>query len=485
MHSGTHGSKVLRSSLVLLVLAFNIQVLAQSNIEKVAVSNGNNSVDNTTADYYAGAYKIYGTPLRLALHNIIKGHTSLGYDGLYNAYPTTDAKPNNKVWDMYSDVPNGTPQYTYTHGSKKCGNYSGEGDCYNREHSWCDSWLGATNPARADLFHVYPTDGYVNNRRSNYPFGVVGSATYTSSNGSKVGNCVYPGYSGTVFEPINEYKGDFARSAMYMSVRYYLEDGGFSTSPGTNKSNLLDWYANLMFDWSVQDTVSTKEINRNSAVFTFQHNRNPFIDHPEFAAEIWKTTMPPAVVTVRNETINSLVVDFSRYVDSAIVTKAVNFTLDRQIGSPISVQWGINNDVSKVLLTFAQLATGTNYTLTINNLKSINGIVMKDTSVAFRTSGPQSLSEELRNEKSFLLAQNFPNPFNPTTEIRFQLRESGLVSLKVFDVMGNQVTDLLNSFMGAGEHQVTFNAAGLSSGIYYYQMKSGNDLQTMRMMILK
>ncbi|MBK7868326.1 MAG: endonuclease [Ignavibacteriales bacterium] len=114
------------------------------------------SQDLPPVDYYQGAYKLYGTALRTALHNIIDGHTVISYDGLYTAFPSTDTKPNGKIWDIYSDIPGGTPSYEYTHGVKKCGNYSGEGDCYNREHSWPDSWLGATNPADPTSFTCIP-----------------------------------------------------------------------------------------------------------------------------------------------------------------------------------------------------------------------------------------------------------------------------------------------------------------------------------------
>lgn len=338
-------------------------------------------------DYYQSAYKLWGTNLRAALHNIIKGHTVISYDGLYNAFPKTDAKPNNVVWDIYSDVPNGTPAYTYTHGLLRCGNYSGEGDCYNREHSWCDSWLGQTNPARSDLFHMYPTDGYVNNRRSNYNFGTVGTPTWTSTNGSKLGPNTFPGYTGTVFEPINEYKGDLARSAMYMSCRYYTEDNAWSTSPGTNKSDLLPWYANLFYEWHLTDTVSIKEINRNNVIDTlFQHNRNPFIDHPEFAAEIWKTDMAPAVVSVMQPSNTVIIIDFSRYLDSAAAVTKQNFVVNNSIGNPVSVAWGVNNDVSKIKLVFNSALAGVNLQISLKNLKSINAVPMADTTIALNTS---------------------------------------------------------------------------------------------------
>lgn len=239
--------------------------------------------------YYDPAAGKTGPALQAALHGIIDGHTQVAYSALYFHFQSTDKKPDNTVWDMYSDIPGGTPPYVYHYSSgDECGNYNGEGDCYNREHSWPNSWFGGeVYPMYSDLFHLYPTDGYVNNRRSNYPFGDVGTATWTSLNGSKVGNCSAPGYTGTVFEPIDEYKGDFARTYFYMSVRYYTEDSSWPGSPQTTGSQLKPWALQMMLNWHSQDPVSPKETARNNAVYQVQDNRNPFIDHPEFAGEIW------------------------------------------------------------------------------------------------------------------------------------------------------------------------------------------------------
>lgn len=443
------------------------------------------SQDTPPVDYYQGAYKLYGTALRTALHNIIDGHTVISYDGLYTAFPSTDTKPNGKIWDIYSDIPGGTPSYEYTHGVKKCGNYSGEGDCYNREHSWPDSWLGNTNPARSDLFHMYPTDGYVNNRRSNYPFGVVGSATWTSTNGSKVGTNTYPGYSSTVFEPIDAYKGDLARSMMYMSVRYYTEDSGFGSSGATSKSNLLTWYANLMYGWHLKDTVSTKEINRNNAIFTFQRNRNPFIDHPEFAAEIWQTDLKPQVVKlIPGE--NSLFIDFTRYLDSVAAITVENFACDNGGGNPVSVQWGVENDVSKLVLSFSTLSGGTLYSMQLRNLKSINGVLMTDTVITFTAKGPATGIDDLSgNLKGYNLLQNYPNPFNPSTVIKYHLAESDHVTLKIYDVMGNLISILVDEDKPAGVHSVDFNGEYLSSGVYFYQLRSGEFTDMKKLSLIK
>jgi endonuclease I len=241
--------------------------------------------------YYDPANGLTGQALQSALHNIIKDHNAVSYSSLISYFESTDKKTDNTVWDMYSDVPGGNPPYVYYYNSgDECGNYNSEGDCFNREHSWPKSWFGGeVMPMYSDLFHLYPTDGYVNNKRDNYPYGEVGQAQWTALNGSKLGGCSWLGYSGNVFEPIDEYKGDLARSYFYMSVRYYTEDNGWPGSPMTTGSQLKSWALDMLAQWNEQDPVSEKEIDRNNAVYQIQDNRNPFIDHPEYVESIWGT----------------------------------------------------------------------------------------------------------------------------------------------------------------------------------------------------
>jgi endonuclease I len=242
------------------------------------------------AGYYNTAQGLTGNNLKIALHNIIKNHTQISYNNLWNAFPKTDKKLNGKVWDIYSNVPSGTQPYEFTFSTNQCGNYSAEGDCYNREHSWPQSWFNQVTGPVSDLFHIYPTDGKVNGERSNYPYGNVAVASITTSNGSKLGSSANLGYSLTVFEPIDEYKGDIARSYFYMSTRYYSEDSGWSTSDATNKSDILPWEVNVLLQWNQLDPVSAKEIARNDSIYyKFQHNRNPFIDNPQWINDIWTT----------------------------------------------------------------------------------------------------------------------------------------------------------------------------------------------------
>lgn len=238
--------------------------------------------------YYNNATGKTGDELKAALHDIIKGHHVVSYSRLLNAFAYTDCKPNGTIWDIYSNI-------EYSPSTGLCGDYEQEGDCWNREHTWPQSWFNESTTPRSDLFHVYPTDGYVNGQRSNYPYGEVNHPIYTSGNGSKLGPCVTSGYSGRVFEPIDEYKGDIARSYFYMSVRYSGEDDDWGSSNMTNKSEILPWAMTMLLRWSDEDPVSDKEIARNNAVYGFQNNRNPFIDHPEYARMIWDPTWTQGV----------------------------------------------------------------------------------------------------------------------------------------------------------------------------------------------
>ncbi|MBN2586666.1 MAG: endonuclease [Candidatus Fermentibacteraceae bacterium] len=258
--------------------------------------------------YYDPAAGLSGPELQQALHDIIDDHTCITYDDIWLAFFTTDDRQDSLVWDMYSDIPGETPPYTYVLGDDQGGSAGGEGEGYNREHSWPKSWFGGeVSPMYTDMFQVVPTDIYVNNRRADYPYGEVGSPTWVSLNGSRLGPCSRPGYSGTAFEPIDGYKGDFARNYFYMATRYLGEDAGWPGSPMADGAVLTEWAEEMLIAWHLSDPVSEKETDRNDAVYVIQDNRNPFIDHPEFVLLVYDPTSveqegiaPPEAVLHRN-----------------------------------------------------------------------------------------------------------------------------------------------------------------------------------------
>lgn len=238
--------------------------------------------------YYDDAVGKSGSALQAELADIIS-HSDPGYSNLWTIYKTTDRRADGKVWDMYSNTTD------FTFGSDQCGNYSGEGDCYNREHTIPKSWRDGSN--YSDVHIVVPTDGFVNSKRGNFPFGEVSSSSYVSDNSfSKVGTCKTSGYSGTVFEPNDEYKGDFARIYFYAATRYYNECGSWGGDGFSGSFPYLDeWTRVMMLRWHELDPVSQKEIDRNDAIYeTSQRNRNPFVDYPELVDLIFgnHTTTP-------------------------------------------------------------------------------------------------------------------------------------------------------------------------------------------------
>lgn len=250
------------------------------------------SATTGTPDYYARARGKAGAALLTALYNIINDHTVVSYNQLWTLYHVSDTMHHNGevyIWDMYSAKADKTANYYYRLTSdNQCGNYTKEGDCYNREHSVPKSWFNDRSPMYSDAFHIIPTDGFVNSKRGNHPFGEVATASWTSSNGSKVGTAKSGSGSGTVFEPIDAYKGDLARNYFYMATRYMNEcsswDGGMF---GTSSSGFETWAATLLLRWHRSDPVSQKENNRNEEIHKVQNNRNPFIDHPELVEYIW------------------------------------------------------------------------------------------------------------------------------------------------------------------------------------------------------
>ncbi len=219
--------------------------------------------------------------LKTAAHDIIRPHTVVTYNSLFpQQFPRTDVYPElyngyQRWWEMYSDM-----IFLVRNG------WTG----MNREHSFPKSWWGGDqNDAYTDLYHLYPSESAANMAKSNYPLGEVRTADF--DNGvSRVGYA-YEGQGGgasKVFEPADEYKGDFARTYFYVvtcyqdltwKYTYMVQNGAYPT--------LKPWAYDLLLDWARRDPVSQKEIDRNEAVYLIQGNRNPYIDFPELAEYIW------------------------------------------------------------------------------------------------------------------------------------------------------------------------------------------------------
>lgn len=233
------------------------------------------------ADYYITLDGKSGAELTTALQQISATHTVISYgEETWGAFEKTDMRivgGREAWWDMYSN----NLVYLPDHGA------------LNIEHSVAKSWWNSVkNNAYSDLFHLNPSDQNANNKKGNYPPGIVADARLLDNGLTRIGTPAagYGGGSANVFEPADEYKGDFARAYFYIFTAYpdlaWQNDYAYVYQPGT--STLQPWAVELLLAWNESDPVDSKELSRNEEIFQLQGNRNPFIDYPALANYIWK-----------------------------------------------------------------------------------------------------------------------------------------------------------------------------------------------------
>ncbi|KFF05435.1 endonuclease [Flavobacterium reichenbachii] len=330
-----------------------------------------------------------GYTLKTQLYNIIKDHTNNGYAGLYTTYLTSDVdnfyENDGTILDMYSENPSGTDPYNYTTGTtQRCGNYSAEGDCYNREHIIPQSVFNEQSPMVADAHFITPTDGKVNGMRSNYPHGTVSTATYTSQNGSKLGSSSVSGYSGTVFEPINAFKGDIARMYFYFATRYENTVSGYSYAMFDGSSNKVftTAFLNLLLAWHAQDPVSAREIARNNGIYGRQNNRNPYIDHTEYVNQIWGGTSStdtqaptaPTSLASTSKTAASITLAWNASTDNVAVT-----------GYDVYANSVLKTTVSGLTATITGLTASTSYSIYVKAKDAAGNASASSSTIAVTT----------------------------------------------------------------------------------------------------
>ncbi|MBN8203010.1 endonuclease [Bacillus sp. NTK034] len=225
--------------------------------------------------YYDAANGKTGEDLKTALHTIIDDHTEISYSNVWEALRETDedpANPNNVIL-LYT----GRSQGKFTNGS-------GVND-WNREHVWAKSHgdFGTAMGAGTDLHHLRPTDASVNSSRGNLDFDDGGT-----QHSEALGNY----YDSDSWEPRDTVKGDVARMLFYMAVRYEGDSGEVDLELNNQVNNGSAPYhgkMSVLLEWHKEDPVDDNERRRNEIIYSdYQHNRNPFIDHPEWASAIWE-----------------------------------------------------------------------------------------------------------------------------------------------------------------------------------------------------
>lgn len=440
-----------------------------------------NGAPGIPAGYYDAAASLTCSTLKTALFNIIKpvvANPTPTYTGMWSAYYITDDHLNdaaNKtiVWDQYSDNPSGAEPYEYTFGSPyqdKGTSGSSEGQRYNREHSFPQSWFGGSiEPMFSDMFIVFPSDKKVNSLRANFPYGKVTSPTTTTQNGTKIGpNTSSASYTSTVFEPIDAYKGDLARSTLYIATAY--EDKIAAWQGNSNANDVLDgssyqafdpWYLSLLYSWHVQDPVSTKEIDRNNDVYMIQGTRNPYIDHPEYVALVWQCSgvLPVTIIDFTGVKYNqSVLLKWYATYETNFKSYEIQRSMDGNAFTTIGEITGRN------------LA---NYSFTDNKLLNTTIIYyrVKMIDIDGRSSYSKTIAIHINENVSDVLV--YPNPASQKLTIKLQQGLTQNSELHATDLAGRIV---LQQAVTTGQKIIELNIAALAPGRYFLKIINGNEM---------
>ena len=233
--------------------------------------------------YYNNADGKKKAALKAALHNIIQPVTVLSYgsgpNSTWSGFYKTDRTSDNQVIDRYS--------YDIRYFTSTTDAVSG----MNIEHSFPKSWWGgsSTPSAYKDLFNLMPCEKNINSTKSNYAMGKV-TGTDKGNGCTKVGTGMAGGKSTSLWEPADEWKGDFARDYFYMVTAYShltWTSNGLDMLEQDDWPTLKEWAYTLFLEWAKNDPVDEIERARNDAVYKIQSNRNPFVDFPNLAEYIW------------------------------------------------------------------------------------------------------------------------------------------------------------------------------------------------------
>ncbi|MBQ0009393.1 MAG: endonuclease [Firmicutes bacterium] len=264
----------------------------------IDIDDDTHTETDTSAYYSTISSSLKGDNLKVELYKIIKGHTKYSYDNLEIAMRITDRDwtkspnvndQNPKMHLLYLvDNENKPKLWNTYHGNG--GITDGNKAVWNKEHIWAkaNGFPSKGLEAYCDLHHLRASDKLNNGSRSNYPFATASTGSYVKDfDGNNSGKLI----KSTLYEPQDCDKGDVARALFYMATRYYSGDGSASSlslTDGKDSSGGKWGYVSTLLQWNEQDPPDAFEKHRNDLIYEqFQHNRNPFVDHPEYAKRIW------------------------------------------------------------------------------------------------------------------------------------------------------------------------------------------------------
>lgn len=424
---------------------------------------------------YAFTQGLSDEPLKAALKNFTTtGYVSLGYNTARDRmFETVDDYGGDTIECIYS----GRKIYATTRTQAQNQNF-------DTEHTWPQSFFNENEPMKSDIHHLFPTYSPANNARSSYPFGFVVSNITYQDGGSKLGRDVN---NNIVFEPRDVQKGNTARAVFYFLIRYQNWENYLALSQET-----------ALRQFHVMDTVNARERLRNDRIKTYQNNRNPFADHPEFVERIaafyttlntpTKAEITASPYSVKFDTLAnagdtvSYFVSICNYGNANLTVSSVTsnnpvFTVESFPSAITANQFGYAR------IKFTPAALNTLYTgeLTINNSDSTLKISLNG--LCGEVNGITPIAGEI--PRNYNLSQNYPNPFNPVTNIKLSVPEAGFVKLVVYDIMGREVKTLVSENLKPGVYLADWDASLAASGVYFYKLMTDDYTETKRMVLIK
>ncbi len=445
-----------------------------------ASSGGTCSTPSEPTSYYSAVGSLTCSPMLNALRTIVStGYNGRSYTQLWTDYQCTDKRPDNgKVWDIYSDVPGGTPAYFFTFVTDQDNGTGGtaEGQKFNREHTFPKSWFGgstATGSPGTDLFHVYPTDKKVNGVRGNQPYGETSAPSFTSTNGCKYGPSNIAGISGDIFEPRSDFKGDVARNYFYMATRYNIGAWASTTAessialssnnvPVGNFTGFNTTFLGMLYRWHLADPVSQKEIDRNNAVYGIQGNRNPYIDHPDWVARVFISSCGVVPIELVSFTGKNKGGQNNLAWQTASEKNTEYFAVERQINN----EW---KEIGRVKAVGFTVQTQ-NYTFTDATPTPLS--IYRLRTMDFDGTVTYSKTITLADQSKGFTFQMSPNPAKDVLHYQMTATESRAFELRVTDMVGRSwIQKNMGDVKGGFEENLDIST--LPNGIYFIQLTDG------------
>ena len=456
-------------------------------------------------------------------------YTASIYD-VWDGMQITDRRSNDAntaqiVYDMFTDFPSTTGEFEFDHcANKDYGSCpAGEGLCYNREHSLPKSWWGGgtaypSDEQYTDLHHLVPSDRQMNSLKSNYPPGIVTNATTTGTNGFKVGtNPSYPCTAMMYFEPIDEYKGDYARMYFYLATKYEPQIGGWfllkgdcAIVAGSTYPVYEPWLMTLLLEWHANDPVSVKEIKRNNAVYGVQGNRNPFIDNPEWVGYVWGDNLGNSCSTLAVNCIPTTGIDVIstcspyQWIDGvtySVSNSTATFALINASGCDSTVTLNLSITTLVISTTTVSPSITANYNTTgttyqwIENCGTTNSIVVGEINQTFTantdgdygviitnntcvdTSVCETINVSGIDDENLIQVLIYPNPNSGKFTVMMQ-NYSSKTEIKIKPIDGKVIiTKQVNS------NSTVFDLSTYPKGIYLVQLINENDVITKKISV--